>query len=466
MNRFKLFSVLILSLIPAISFAQSKPEVTDKPEGDYRADFEEESRLLLEETRILSEILNAGQVDEAFIKGYPRVLKETLSDEGEISERVRVLGEVIEAGLTFQSRDQILSEEDFKAMPIGPVRVPESGSDSNPSDGSAPGDENQIQRLIDVEAEKQLHLRIETSEVKKRIHQDVSDFGQRVREQSLRLDLPAAPSRGGQKGSFYVIWGYNRTWFGKTDSTFITPEGEFTIHDSVGKDRPSPFDPKVYFNPIRLSIPQYNLTIGYWIKDRLGVELGQDHMKWVFDNRRTYEIRGEFSPTLYVPNPNPQYGWDAVMPVTFDQIKATGNARWITFEHTNGYNYVFAGLVYRQPLYHGPKNRIGLDAKVGAGAGVLIPQTSVYMQRDQAWNWEGYDNQFHLAGGGGHANATLRFTAYDRFFFEATARASLIKVSNALVDQSGAILTQTPIAALELMGQVGYQAKLFRKNRH
>ena len=67
MNRFKLFSVLILSLIPSISFAQDKPEVTDKPESDSRADFEYESRLLQEETRILSEILNQGQVDEAFL---------------------------------------------------------------------------------------------------------------------------------------------------------------------------------------------------------------------------------------------------------------------------------------------------------------------------------------------------------------------------------------------------------------
>jgi hypothetical protein len=262
------------------------------------------------------------------------------------------------------------------------------------------------------------------------------------------------------------MWGYNRTWFGKTDSTFKTPEGEFTVHDSVGNDRPSPFDPKVYFNPSTLSIPQYNLTIGYWIKDRLGVEIGHDHMKWVFDPNRTYEISGEFSPTLYVPNPNSQYGWDGVMPVSFDQVKQTGDARWLSFEHTNGYNYIFAGLVYLQPVYHGPRNRLAVDARMGAGAGVLIPQTSVHMHRDQAWNWAGYDNQFHLAGGGGHANAALRFTAYDRIFFEATARASLIKVSNALVDQSGAILTQTPIAAVELMGQIGYQGSLVRKKRN
>jgi hypothetical protein len=462
MNRFKLFSVLILSLIPSISFAQDKPEVTDKPESDSRADFEYESRLLQEETRILSEILSQGQVDEAFLKGYPRILRETLGEEQQISERVRVFGAVIEAGLTYQARDQILSEEDFKAMPMRPFK-PGAPSDDR---GADPGSsiEAEGQHIMDVEAEKQLQFRIQSSSSKKAIDLQVRNFEKRVIEQS-RLVESGISAPPGLKGKFYVMWGYNRAWFGKTDSTFKTPEGTFTIHDSVGEDRPSPFDPKVYFNPSRLSIPQYNLTIGYWIKDRLGVEIGHDHMKWVFDRNRTYEITGEFSPTLYVPNPNPQFGWDGVMPVTFDQVKQTGDARWLSFEHTNGYNYVFAGLVYLQPIYHGPRNRFAVDARMGAGAGVLIPQTSVHMHRDQAWNWEGYDNQFHLAGGGGHANAALRFTAYDRFFFEATARASLIKVSNALVDQSGAILTQTPIAALELMGQIGYQANLVRKKR-
>jgi hypothetical protein len=225
----------------------------------------------------------------------------------------------------------------------------------------------------------------------------------------------------------------------------------------------------VYFNPTRLSIPQYNLTLGYLFPEsRFGIEVGQDHMKWVFDPNRTYEITGEFSPTLYVPNPKSQYGWDGVMPVTFDQVKKTGDARWLSFEHTNGYNYVFMGVVYQQPLYHTPKKRFELDAKVGVGGGVMIPQTSVHIQRDAPWNWVGYDNPFHLAGGGGHANVGLKVTAFDKIFFLATARGSLIKVSNALVDQSGARLTQTPIAALELMGQIGYQGPLSRRvrNRH
>ncbi len=214
-----------------------------------------------------------------------------------------------------------------------------------------------------------------------------------------------------------------------------------------------------------MSIPQYNLTIGCWLKGRFGIEIGHDHMKWVFDNSRTYEFSGNFSPALYVHNPDAQYGWDGVKPVTFDDVKQTGDATWLSFEHTNGYNYVFAALVFLQPIYHGPKGKLAFVSRLGAGAGVMIPQTSVHMHRDQAWNWQGYDNQFHLVGGGGHASAGLRVTAFDRVFFEAIARTSLIKISNALVDQSGAILTQTPMAALELMGQIGYQGSLVRENR-
>ncbi|MBU6154341.1 MAG: hypothetical protein KGP28_08585 [Bdellovibrionales bacterium] len=412
------FSFFLILNSGSSAFAQ------DKPESDFAQDLKSEERLLVEERRILSEVLDEGQLDESFLKGYPKILREVLEDEVSIHHRVRVLSCAIEAGLIYQSR------ADFAGSQL-----------------------------------EELENKIKHSPVSIEIRNRVLDFEDKTLGLARMSDQPERPKSKGRKGEFYVMWGYNRTWFGKTDSTFKTPEGEFTIHDSVGKDRPTPFDPKIYFNPTKMSIPQYNLTLGYWFKDRVGVEIGQDHMKWVFDNSLNYSMSGSFSPTLFVPNPDAQYGWDGVRPVSFEEVKKTGDARWLSFEHTNGYNYVFAALVFLQPLYQGPKGRIALDSRWGAGAGVMIPQTSVHMHRDQAWNWQGYDNKFHLAGGGGHTSGSLRVTAFDRVFLEATARASLIKVSNALVDPSGAVLTQTPIAAFELMGQIGYQGPLVRHKR-
>jgi hypothetical protein len=197
------------------------------------------------------------------------------------------------------------------------------------------------------------------------------------------------------------------------------------------------------------------------LNDRFGIEIGQDHMKWVFDPNQKYEITGNFSPTVYTTDPNVPNATPVAQ--TFDQIKQSGDATWLHFEHTNGYNYPFIGMIYQQPIYHAPTRKFGVDARLGAGVGFFVPQTSVWMQRDQMWNWKGYDNQFHIAGGGGHASAALKFTFFDHFFLLATARGSVIKVTDALVDQSGARLIQSPIGAMELIGQIGYQGSLRSK---
>ena len=62
----------------------------------------------------------------------------------------------------------------------------------------------------------------------------------------------------------YFAWGWNRGYHSNTDVKFTTPDGTFTIHDAVGKDRPSPFDPKIYFNPTTMSIPQYNMELVFY----------------------------------------------------------------------------------------------------------------------------------------------------------------------------------------------------------
>lgn len=151
MNRFKLFTVLILSLNPAISFAQ------DKPELDLDRDVSIERQLIQEESRILSEILQDGQVDEAFIKGYPKILRETLRENSECEKRIRVLGQTIETGLIYQNRFDVITEDELK--------------------GLKPGDEIE-----------ELERRIESSPVTGQIRDQVRGFQNQIFEQTLKTN--------------------------------------------------------------------------------------------------------------------------------------------------------------------------------------------------------------------------------------------------------------------------------------
>jgi len=264
----------------------------------------------------------------------------------------------------------------------------------------------------------------------------------------------------------YFAWGYNRGLHSDTDVTFKTSDGTFTIKDTHSNDRPSPFDPKIYFNPTTITIPQYNMELGLMFNEKWGVELKADHMKLVFDNSRPYEITGDYNRKVVIKNDHPTNFWDQEIPVDFSVAKAKKDATWMNFEHSDGYNYVSAGLVYNQNLFKTKNEKFAIDARFGGGAGLMIPKTKVMIHQDQRWNHHGLDNKFHVAGGGVHAEAKLKFTFWNSIFLQASTRGTYIKVKDALVDGSEARMEHDqPIASVQFIGQVGYQHTLGKKKK-
>lgn len=261
--------------------------------------------------------------------------------------------------------------------------------------------------------------------------------------------------------SIYFVWGYNRAWHGSSDMTFRTNEGSFTIHDAQGVDRPSPFDPAVYFNPSKLSIPQYVMKVGYVFDETFGIELAQDHMKWVFVNDIPYEITGDFSPVLYTDEDGSE--WPVAN--TFEDVRESGNTTWLAAEHSDGYNYVNASAVFNINIVATKNEIFKIDFRPAAGVGLMIPKTRIMMHRDQMWNWKGLDNRFHIAGYGVHAEAKVRITFFNKFFVEAATRGTYIKVENALVDGSNARLEHTPIPSLQVYGAAGIAIPIGKKRR-
>jgi hypothetical protein len=271
----------------------------------------------------------------------------------------------------------------------------------------------------------------------------------------LKLDPPK------KKRFIYFTWGYNRGFHSKSDATFTTKEGTFTIHDAVGHDRPSK-ELLDYIHPARIPIPQYNLRIGFELNEKWDIVTGLDHMKWVFQNQLPYHVTGNYNHTVFVPHAS---GDPALLTgLTFDQVKQTGDMRWLTFDHTNGYNYAHLGAIYKTNLLSSKNGDFKLSTGLGAGAGLMIPQTSVRYHQDSWWNWQNVDNNFHVAGFGAHAEAKLQI-GYKNFFMEPVVRGSYIKVSNALVQKSGEKLEHTPIGSIQFIVQGGYRIPLKDKKK-
>lgn len=254
------------------------------------------------------------------------------------------------------------------------------------------------------------------------------------------------------KGKVYVIWGYHRGKHSRSDVTFKTPDGTFTLHDVKGVDRPSN-GLQSYIDPTKITQPQYNLRLGYMITDKVAIEVGTDHMKWVMDLSENYEISGNYDRPF----------WHGSTSYTIDELRASGYNPPIHLEHTDGYNYVNAGVVYYQNLFTSVNKRWSVDAGIGAGAGMLVTKTNIYIADGYDGSVRHNDNNFQVAGYGFHADGRFRVSyntsAGKQFYLMATARGVYGKVDNApFLDNYGGSIEHSGITSVQtgIMGGVTF----------
>ncbi|GAL81001.1 putative outermembrane protein [Algibacter lectus] len=105
-------------------------------------------------------------------------------------------------------------------------------------------------------------------------------------------DTNAVKYTASSKGKFFVSWGGgNRDSFSKSDIHFEGDNYNFTIKDATARDKPKGWHLD-YINPTRMTIPQTNFKMGYFISDKYSISLGLDHMKYVMENEKTRTLSG------------------------------------------------------------------------------------------------------------------------------------------------------------------------------
>lgn len=216
------------------------------------------------------------------------------------------------------------------------------------------------------------------------------------------------------KGKFFIYWGGNRDYYSKSDIHFKGENYDFTLQDVVADDKPKGWHID-YVNPARMTIPQTNLRVGYFISDNVNISLGVDHMKYVMRQNQVVNYTGEY------PNRG-SYG-EAIHP---NQVLLTED--FLTFEHTDGLNYVNAEItyVYDFSRWVGIHNtdKVQLNFNAGVGGGVLYPKSN-----SKVLGKERYDN-FHVSGFGISAKAGLNFTFFKHFFIQTELKQGYINMPN------------------------------------
>lgn len=190
-----------------------------------------------------------------------------------------------------------------------------------------------------------------------------------------------------RKGDFSVSWGYNISWYNKSDINFKGPGYDFTLQDVVAHDRPSKLSWE-YLDPGKLTVAQLNLRFGYFIKDNYSISLGWDHMKYVMDIPQTVKIKGYID--AQISNPGISTGNYAG---EYHGEPLTVNADMLTYEHTDGLNYVSVEVERYDDIWVPRSQKTSLTLETGIGAGTIIPRSDVHLfgvGANHFWNFSGY----------------------------------------------------------------------------
>jgi len=220
------------------------------------------------------------------------------------------------------------------------------------------------------------------------------------------------------KGKFFAHWGYNFSSYAKSDISFKGPGYDFTLHKVRAGDRPTKLSWK-YLDPGSLTIPQFNLHFGYFIKDNYSISLGWDHMKYVVDIPQTVRISGYINPEIS----------DPVIPTgdragTYNGEEITLDTDMLTFEHTDGYNFAAVGLERYDDIIVSRKGKQILTMESGVEAGLLIPRSDVRL-------FGVGDNHFwNIAGYGGAAKVGVQYRFYKGLYLQGSFKTGYTELTN------------------------------------
>ena len=221
------------------------------------------------------------------------------------------------------------------------------------------------------------------------------------------------------KGKFIISWGGNRDSYSKSDITFKGDGYNFTLNDVKSHDKPKGWHID-YFNPSRMTIPQTNLKIGYFITNHYLLSVGVDHMKYVVTQNQFANIEGDINL--------PQDQGGSSFNGTYNNVPIQLTEDFLKFEHTDGLNYInaeFSRVDDISSLFKiNNTDKIQINLSEGFGVGVLYPKTNTTLLQK-----ERYD-EFHVAGYGTSIRVGLNITFFKHFFIQTDLKGGYINMND------------------------------------
>jgi hypothetical protein len=216
------------------------------------------------------------------------------------------------------------------------------------------------------------------------------------------------------KGKFFVSWGGNRESYSKSDVTFRGKDYNFTIDNLKAQDKPKGWHVD-YINPVKMTIPQTNFRMGYFINDHYSLAIGVDHMKYVMTQNQTANITGNIAANT---------DFDGV----YNNTPTILTEQFLMYEHTDGLNYVNTEFSRHDDISSifkiGNTDKIQINLTGGVGVGVLYPKTNTTLLG------KARHDDFHISGFGTSLKAGLNITFFKHFYIQGELKGGYINMQD------------------------------------
>ena len=229
------------------------------------------------------------------------------------------------------------------------------------------------------------------------------------------------------KGKFFIYWGGNRETYSKSDITFKGDNYNFTVDNVSAHDKPKGYHID-YVNPARMTIPQTNLRIGYFISDHYNVSIGVDHMKYVMDQNQFANVTGQINL--------PSSDAGSIHNGSYNNTPTQMTEDFLKFEHTDGLNYVHAQINRVDDISKlfriANTDVFQVNLTEGIGGGLLYPKTNTtLLGKDR-------HDDFHVSGYGVSAQVGLNLTFFKHFFIQGELKGGYIDMQDIKTTKSNA----------------------------
>lgn len=224
------------------------------------------------------------------------------------------------------------------------------------------------------------------------------------------------------KGKFFISWGANRAAYSKSDITFKGEGFNFTIQDASAVDKPKGYHVD-HINPLRMTIPQTNLKIGYFFSDKYNIAFGIDHMKYVMNRNKIKNVVG------FINLNEDEEG--SVYNNTFNGDPYFISEDFLMFEHTNGLNFIYLEVarfddisgffnIYDTDIFQ-------INLTEGFDFGVLEPKTNTTLLKKERLD------EFHLSGYGLAAFGGINLTFFKHYYLEGSLKSGYIDMNDIII---------------------------------